>query len=663
MAYWSQAKIFTITTFMKRKYKIINWPRQVIQWGVLAFIIYLVVRQFLNKGFITDFEAHCPFGGLQALGSYLLNESLSCTMTTDQIVMGLLLFLAVLVFSKLFCSYICPVGTVTEWLSKVGKKLKIRITLTGWMDKIFRLLKYALLFITFYFTLQSNELFCKKYDPYFAATSGFSTDVVVLYAVIALVLLVAGSLFIRMFWCKYLCPLGALSNIFKFAGFFVVIMAAYLVALKLGADISYVWPLAILCLGGFLIEVIRLRSSLFPVVKITRNVTTCTDCKLCTKKCPQAIDVANMEVVRHVDCNLCSDCVQVCPVQNTLQINRRKWLRWISPIATVVLVTVGILAGNTWELPTIDLKWGDEAAMAKAQVYEQEGLKNVKCFGSSTAFANQMKRVDGILGVATYVKHHKVKIYYDPEILNTEKIQKAIFTPSKAPIVPIAKDVETVTEVKIKLDKFFDSYDFNYLSRLLGQKTTAVGLISEYDCPIIVRIFFPGDTLVDETKLKEILETKLLTYEVNGNRITADMNYKVASKPEYAKLSRGEYMTLLFRPYEQQFNNRESYSDSVLLIYQIPLGKNGGLRARFPYLVSHLSNDNGIVEFRTLLDSTYKEQAQIVYVDTMTNAEKIYKVLNSDSLNLTYSNGEKGSMPNMFHFDAEGHILGRLNKE
>jgi len=116
---------------MKKRFKVINWPRQIIQWSVLAFILFLLIRQFLDKSYVADFEAYCPFGGLQAFGSYLLNQALSCTMTTSQIVMGILLFVAILVFSKLFCSYICPVGTFTEWLSKLGKKLKIRITLTG----------------------------------------------------------------------------------------------------------------------------------------------------------------------------------------------------------------------------------------------------------------------------------------------------------------------------------------------------------------------------------------------------------------------------------------------------------------------------------------------------------------------------------------------------
>jgi ferredoxin len=498
--------------------------------------------------------------------------------------------------------------------------------------------------------LQSNELFCKKFDPYYAAVSGFDTDVVLLYALIAIGLLIVGSVFIRMFWCKYICPLGALSNIFKFALFFVLVLAAWLIALKLGANISYVWPLAIICLGGFIIEVTRLESSLFPVVKITRNVTTCTNCRLCSKKCPQAIDVAKLEVVKHVDCNLCGDCVLVCPEKNTLQVNRRNWLKWISPVAIVVLVVAGLILGSFWELPTIDLKWADEATMAKAQIYQQSGLKNVKCFGSSTAFANQMNRVDGVLGVATYVKHHRVKIYYDPEKLNPEKIQKAIFTPSKLPIAPLAKGVGTVTCVTLKLENFFDALDFNYLARLLSQKTNAVGLISEFECPIIVKIFFPGDTLINEAKLVEILESRTLTFQVSDINNSVDLNYKVSGKPEISKISSGEYITNLFKPYEIQFNDYASFDSTVVKVVEIPLGANKVYRSKLSFLVSHISNDSGIIELKTFLNDQYDEIMAIAYVDTMTDVSAIYKILNSDSLMITYTSGEKNKVPNMFEF-------------
>jgi polyferredoxin len=94
-----------------------------------------------------------------------------------------------------------PAGTIGEWLGKLGEKLKVRITLKGFADKVLRLLKYVLLFITFYFTLKSSELFCKKFDPYYAAVSGFNSDVELWWALIAIGALLIGSIFFRLFWC------------------------------------------------------------------------------------------------------------------------------------------------------------------------------------------------------------------------------------------------------------------------------------------------------------------------------------------------------------------------------------------------------------------------------------------------------------------------------
>ncbi len=637
---------------MKRKTKSTNWPRLIVQWGVLAFILILAFFPKLTKISAPDFEAYCPFGGLQALGSYLLSQALSCTMTSAQIVMGILLFVAVLLFSKLFCSYICPVGTVSEWLGTLGEKLKIRYTIKGIADKILRSLKYILLFITLYFTLQSNELFCKKFDPYFALASGFNIDVVLQFAIISIVLVVIGSIFIRLFWCKYLCPLGAISNIFKFSVFFVALLVIYIVLLKVGVQISYVWPLAIACAGGYILEIRALKSRFTPIAKITRDVNTCTNCQLCSKKCPQGIDIASVEKVKHVDCNLCGDCLLVCPVKSTLTINKQPKLKRLPVIAIILLVVGGIYLGTIFEVPTIDLKWADSEVIDEATTFSMSGLKNVKCYGSSMAFANKMKGVDGVYGVATYVKHHKVKIYYDDSILSEEKLQEKLFTPQKKPIKALAKEANTVYGVTLKLENFFDSYDFNYLSYLLSGKTNAVGLLTEFDCPVVVKIFFPEE-IKGNQELLDIIESKTFEIETTNGPTELSLGYEIAVEPEYFSISRQEYIQTMFTPFERSFNYRSSYTDDVVETYAIPMGANAKVRNRLSYMVSHLSNDDGIVEFKTKLDDEYKEVAEISYVDTMTTIENINTALLSDSLSISYSNGKKGKVKNMFDFSEE----------
>ena len=304
-----------------------NLPRFILQWSVIAFLLFLGAKAFLQRDYVPDFEAYCPFGGVQALSSYFLNNSLACTMTTVQIAMGIMLIIGIILFSKLFCAFICPIGTISEWLGNLGDKYKLRIKISDLTDQLLRSLKYILLFVTFYYTFDSNELFCKKFDPYYAVASGFSLDVVWYFALISILLVLIGSIIFRLFWCKYLCPLGAISNVLKFSWFAAAVILLYSLFRLSGINLSYVWPLAIITIGGFLLEIFGEKLNFFPVAKITRNESSCTNCRLCSRKCPQVIDVANMRVVTNVDCNLCGECLEVCPEKDTLQINRRSGLK------------------------------------------------------------------------------------------------------------------------------------------------------------------------------------------------------------------------------------------------------------------------------------------------------------------------------------------------
>ena len=156
---------------MKRKP---NLPKLLLQWGVLLALAGTILRAKLS-GEGVDVEAYCPFGGLQAFGSYLARGSLACSMSMLQIAMGLALAAGVVLLAKLFCGYLCPVGTVVGWLGGLGRRLGLRRELRagGAADRLLRGVKYALLFVVFYFTLSSSELFCHKLDPYYAVATGF----------------------------------------------------------------------------------------------------------------------------------------------------------------------------------------------------------------------------------------------------------------------------------------------------------------------------------------------------------------------------------------------------------------------------------------------------------------------------------------------------------
>jgi len=633
-----------------------NWYKLVYQFAVIGVLVFIVFRLFIDKAYTPDFEAYCPFGGLQALGSYLTMDSLSCSMTSTQIMMGVVLFIGIVLFSRLFCGYICPLGTISEWIGKLGDRMKVRFTPKGFLDYALRILKYVLLFLTFYFTLKTSELFCKKFDPYYAAVSGFNSDVVLLWALIAIAVLVLGSLFLRLAWCRYLCPLGALSAIFKFSYWFLGVMALYVILLLAGLNIPYVYPLLLITAGGYILEVTRMTRVRPDPVHITRNTDTCTSCGLCTESCPQGIDVASMEKVTHTDCSLCGDCLHACPEKDTLQINRRN-MKWLPAVVLGALILLGIIAGTLFELPTIAQKWGTPEQIESAKVFEMEGLKNIKCFGSSTTFANQMRQVNGIYGVSTYVASHTVHIWYDPQVYDDEKIQKLLFVPEKRIIETLSEGTDAVTYYSLTLDKFFDPLDATYLQHLLDQKTEACGYQSDFACPVVIRIYFPAGKEPGREALTEVLESKSLSFTSGGNDFHVKLPYKVITFEEPAvTISRQEYAALMYTPMSSFFNGYPGFAPEAVREYVLEMGENSLMQARYVYLMSHLSNDTGVIGFETRLDSAGTELGIVHYVDSLTTPENIFGAVNTDTLVFHYADGTTGKLANPFTFPEAGTV-------
>jgi polyferredoxin len=632
-----------------------NWFKLFYQFAILALLLYMGIRLIFDKVYAPDFEAYCPFGGLQALGSYFTRDSLACAMTSMQIMMGAALFIGVVLFSKLFCGYLCPLGTISEWIGKLGSRLKIRFNMPRIPDLILRSLKYILLFITFYFTLKSSELFCKKFDPYYAVASGFNSDVVILWSAITIGILVIGSLIFRLFWCRYLCPLGALSNIFKFVWWFAGVVVLYIILIIAGVKIPYTVLLIVLAAGGYILEIIftgRVKPSL---VHITRNTDTCTSCNLCSKKCPQGIDVAKMEKVTHVDCTLCGDCLYACPEKDTLNINKRN-MKWLPAVVLAVLIILGLILGNLYELPTIDVKWGTKEQISNAGVFEMAGLKNIKCFGSSTAFANQMKKVKGVYGVSTYVGTHSVKILYDKSVFDDVKLQKLMFVPEKRIISTISPSENSMVFYSLTVDQFFDPLDATYLQHLLKQKTTACGFQSEFACPVIIRIYFPAGKETGKEMLKGIIESGSLAYSVNGIEFNVKLNYKVVTIAGPEVISANEYSKAMYSAFAMKFNKYSEYTQDVLLRYEMPMGDNTKLRDKYSYIGSHLSNYKGIVGFETALDSSGIEIGKIFFVDSLSTGDQVFEAINSDSLRLHFTDGRTMKVITPFDFSAKGEV-------
>ena len=646
---------------MSKKWQYRNPIRVGFQLLILGLLGYVALRPLFGGGYVADFEAYCPFGGLSSIASKLNIDTMSCTMNEVQVLLGVGLLVGVVVIGKLFCSYLCPIGSITEWLGLLGQKWKIRREMPATIDRPLRLLKYALLFVTIYFTMTTSELFCKEYDPYFAVANLFqNTDIVLLYAVPATILAILGAIVFRLFWCKYLCPLGALSNIFLNVIPSAVLIAGFVAANLLGVHIGLVWLLGGLVAVGALTEVVKLRSYVLPFPKITRLAGECTDCGICDQKCPQGIQVSRYETVTHSDCNLCTDCVYACPLKNALTISKKKKnsMKYLAPVATVVLVAVSLGASNYFELTTIAERWGGFDSLSSVRTFQMSGLKNVKCYGSSMSVKQKLETVHGIYGLDAYASSHTVRVYYNPSEISEAGVRSSLFTPTKLKVREVKpQQVDSLAVVEVGIYKMFDLIDFNNLVYALRQDPGVYGFETRYGEPVMTTIFYdPAKT--GKAGIRSRIEADEITVKKPTGEEKLSLQFSCdGDGVDQGFLSLASYRKRIFRPYDREFNGYEQYAPAQLSVwvFSMPEAEAAPLRRYFGSLSSHLSADSGVVRLSTrYLDVP----SGLVFYDPLkTNAEKISAALTNPTMTVFRTETTTESFENPFHLPATGKVM------
>lgn len=637
--------------------------RKIMQFGVILIITASFFKIFGNEDF--DPEAYCPFGGLQTLATYFEQGSMACSMTATQIMMGVVLLVGVMLFGKLFCSYLCPLGLVTEILGKVRRKLKVKelVIANGTIaDKVLRAVKYILLFTIFYFTVTSSELFCKNFDPYYAFATGFKGEITVWMVLISITICFLGSFFVKMFWCKYICPLGAISNIAKFGLTFLGYLALFILLGVLGINISWVFLLVAVCVTSYLYEIIYMKSKVFPALAIVRDEEACNGCGVCAKKCPYSINIDKLSVVKHIDCTACGGCISACN-KDALTFNRSKNLRWAPPIIVIVLFAIGVILGSTMELPTIDERWGDTAKHENLEKVEVEGLRSVKCFGSSKAFAAKLQKIPGVYGVATFVQHSTANIYYNATETSDSLIRSAIYEPTKFKISePTAAD-SLIKVLTIRTEGMHDKMDPNYLGLQFRNSGRAYfGLETEYDCPIIVRLYMGINEPIDKKFLKEMVEMETLQMPVHGGGTReVEVGYELIDiEPQIDTVTRKEFMVRQFNGAKYNYKtNAEKYVDEKVSVYELvyrDLDKPLIMR-NMPYLSSCLSLTDGVVGLEILVTDNLEYAARVSFIESAISSSDLWSLINAETWKVKMKTGELVDEPVKFRFPKEGVVL------
>lgn len=625
-----------------------NWMKHLLQWGVLITIILFLTKLFGNE--TADPEAYCPMGGLETLATYLVRGSMACSMTMVQIMMGTALAVGVILFGKLFCSYLCPLGLVNELFYRLRRKLKIksfRIERGTILDKILRIVKYALVFVIFYNTLNASELFCKNFDPYYAFATGFKGEITVWMTIISVSILFLGSLLVDMFWCKYICPLGAISNIFKFTLWFVALVLVFAILTLVGVNVSWVILLAALCITGYLLEILCKNPKYNPqIVSVYRNTEVCNGCGICEKKCPHHVNITSVAKVTNVDCTLCGECVASCN-KGALTITKKKWGKYI-PFVVVILLFAGALwMGSTTELPTIDVQWDMEKVEGKKlETIKVEGLTSVRCYGSSMAFKGKLQRIYGTHGVKMFVKSHTAMVTFDPSVLKEDDLRKAIFTPTRFKVNTPEKDVKDVKVITFRAEGLHDRMDANYLGMQFRQTGRKIyGLETEYACPIIVRLFInPSETLSEEF-LQEIVEKETLEFPTHGGGEPKiiECNFEFAHLEEgESTIAVREYLEKMFEVFSTNFKKKDANIDESKIgtiefanqKYDLPI-----IRRNLPYLSNWLSQQKGLYSIKMVLNEENTPAIRISYIKKEISPKEILEIINTPVWKIKYQDG------------------------
>ena len=294
------------------------------RWFQAAFLIlniwigvefYLFVRYYESGGGTpwvprpAGVEGWLPIASLMNLKAFLTTGAVPLLHPAGMFL--LIAFLASsLLFRKSFCSWLCPVGTISEYLWRLGRRtFRRNFYLPRWLDVAFRSAKYILLALFLYSVLSMPV---SAIEAFLRGPYGLMADVKLLNffrflsiaSAVVLGLLIFASVFVQNFWCRYLCPYGALMGLAAMVG-----------------------PL-----------------------RIRRIPSVCIDCGKCAKACPSVLPVDQLVTIRSAECLGCMECVASCPAAGALFLSaggRRRVPSWAIALGVTVLFA-GITGYAKW---------------------------------------------------------------------------------------------------------------------------------------------------------------------------------------------------------------------------------------------------------------------------------------------------------------------------
>ena len=378
--------------------------RRVVQASVLVLTIVTGYRM-THGAAEASIERFCPFGGLETAYALVTGGTFTCATGAGNLTIFVALLALTVVARKSFCSWVCPVGTVSELLSRWTRSVKQLSPKNGWnrawnyqtlgistpppaVDRVLRWLRLPILVVILFFTFRTGELVFRPFDPYYVLFSFHGHDVQA-YSYVLLAAVLALAIWIPMAWCRYLCPLG--------------------VAL---------WPL-----------------SRVGVLRVGRSDATCTGCRACDLACPHSIQVSRLTTVDAGECTLCLECTEACSSSATLSLRRvpggRRTRAWLVPAIVVCLALAGVAGSSAIRIPSTTRTFVTIPSAEAARV--RFTLSGVRCVDTAASAMDRLAPVPGVLSATAFASRHEIEVEYDPAKTSPRELKDAFEAPFQVP--------------------------------------------------------------------------------------------------------------------------------------------------------------------------------------------------------------------------------------
>jgi NosR/NirI family nitrous oxide reductase transcriptional regulator len=215
------------------------------------------------------------FSQIKNLYVMILNDKFNFMQAYPSFIELITIMLITIVIGRFFCGWFCAFGAFNDFLYIISKNIfKVKFKVDRKLDAVLKYLKYVILLVIVVLCWTMGSTIFQSASPW-DAFAQITTFPQVIYSItfgfIILMLIAVGAMFIERFFCRYLCPLGAVFGVVS-------------------------------------------RVNLF---KINKPKADCGKCRLCTNNCSMGLPLYKADAVRGGECINCLKCVETCPRSNT----------------------------------------------------------------------------------------------------------------------------------------------------------------------------------------------------------------------------------------------------------------------------------------------------------------------------------------------------------